>query len=378
MRSADLTPSQATPLSSNRGHDVNDTPIRAKHARTISIEMDHRQIPCPEGVSVLRAAELNGVFIPSLCSHKDLSPFGGCRLCVVEIDGMRGYPLACSTVVQEGMKVLSDSAALREMRREILELILSEHPSSCLICSEKDGCKENQHTIRKSGVSTGCRWCPNDSECELQSLVEKLGITDIHYPIYYRGYEAEHEDPFFDRDYNICILCGRCVRMCQEVRGTSVLAFKHRGPRTQIGAAFGRNHVEAGCEFCGACVSVCPTGTLADKVSKWDGQPDGFVVSTCPFCALGCQIELAPQGRPAFEGVAPSRPVGQRRPTLRARALLPPGNHAPPRAGQETRAQAGRLFPRRKLGGSVGGCGIAPPGRGSGRFSDAGLSGSLQ
>ncbi|HVP38596.1 MAG TPA: molybdopterin-dependent oxidoreductase [Candidatus Saccharimonadales bacterium] len=146
--------------------------------------------------------------------------------------------------------------------------------------------------MRKSGVSTGCRYCPNDQQCELQSVAERLGVTDLLYPVVYRGYEPEHDDPFFDRDYNICILCGRCVRMCHEVRGTSVLAFKYRGPHTQVGPAFGRTHAEAGCEFCGACVSVCPTGTLADKVSKWDGKPDGFEVSTCPFCALGCQLEL--------------------------------------------------------------------------------------
>jgi len=267
-------------------------PSRTRDARTIEIEIDHRAVECPEGVSVLRAAELNGIYIPSLCFHKDLTPFGGCRLCMVEIEGMRGYPLACSTAVQEGMKVLSETTALREIRKEILELILSEHPSSCLVCTEKDECRDNQYTIRKSGVSTGCRSCPNDGECELQSLVEKLGVTEIRYPIYYRGYEPEHDDPFFDRDYNTCILCGRCVRMCQEVRGASVLAFTYRGPKAQIGPAFGRNHVEAGCEFCGACVSVCPTGALADKASKWDGKPDGREVSTCPFCAIGCQIEL--------------------------------------------------------------------------------------
>jgi formate dehydrogenase alpha subunit len=271
-------------------------PTRAREARTVAIELDHRTVACPEGVSVLRAAELNGVFVPSLCSHKDLSPFGGCRLCVVEIAGMRGYPLACSTIVQDGMKVLTDTAALREMRQEILQLILSEHPASCLICDEKDACRENARTVRKAGVTTGCRYCPNDGQCELQSLAERLGVTDIRYPVYYRGYEPEHDDPFFDRDYNICILCGRCVRMCQEVRGTSVLAFKYRGSKTQIGPAFGRNHVEAGCEFCGACVSVCPTGTLAEKVSKWDGKPDGSEVSTCPFCALGCQINLDHRG----------------------------------------------------------------------------------
>jgi predicted molibdopterin-dependent oxidoreductase YjgC len=190
------------------------------------------------------------------------------------------------------MKVLTDTATLRDMRKEILQLILSEHPSSCLVCGERKECSEYQFTIRKSGVSTGCRYCPNDHQCELQNVVEKIGLTEITYPVYYRGYEAEHDDPFFDRDYNVCILCGRCVRMCQEVRGTAILAFKYRGPKVQIGPAFGRNHVEAGCEFCGACVSVCPTGALADKSSKWDGKPDGIEVSTCPFCSIGCQIDL--------------------------------------------------------------------------------------
>jgi predicted molibdopterin-dependent oxidoreductase YjgC len=256
------------------------------------MEINHREVSFPEGATVLRAAELNDIYIPSLCSHKDLTPFGGCRMCIVEIEGMRGYPLSCSTIAEEGMKVLTDTATVREMRKEILQLILSEHPASCLICSEKAECQENQYTIRKAGVTTGCQNCPNNGQCELQDVVEKMGITDIEYPVYYRGYDVEHDDPFFDRDYNICILCGRCVRMCHEVRGTGVLAFKFRGPQAQVGPAFGRSHVEAGCEFCGACVSVCPTGTLADKASKWDGQPDGCAVSTCPFCAIGCQVEL--------------------------------------------------------------------------------------
>lgn len=266
--------------------------LPSRDKKTISLEIDHRPVSCPEGSTILRAAELNGIYIPSLCSHKDLSPFGGCRLCMVEVEGLRGYPLACSTPAAEGQKVLTETAALKDIRREILELILSEHPSSCLLCGEKEECGEVLQTIRKSGVTTGCRYCPNDRHCELQTVVEHLGVTDIHYPIYYRGYDAEHDDPFFDRDYNVCILCGRCVRMCQEVRGTAVLAFTARGPKTQIGPAFGRNHVEAGCEFCGACLSVCPTGTLAEKTAKWDGTPDGSAVSTCPFCALGCQVEL--------------------------------------------------------------------------------------
>jgi formate dehydrogenase alpha subunit len=261
--------------------------------RTLAMEINHRAVSFPEGISVHRAAELNGIYIPSLCSHKDLSPFGGCRLCMVEIEGMRGYPLACSTSAQEGMKVLTDTVTLRELRQEILKLILSEHPSSCLVCGERNECRDFQTTIRKTGVSTGCRFCPNDNQCELQDLVEKIGVTEIDYPINYHGYEPEHDDPFYDRDYNICILCGRCVRMCQEVRGSSVLAFTYRGPKVKIGPAFGRSHIQAGCEFCGACVDVCPSGALADKASKWEGKPDGYQVSTCPFCAIGCQVELA-------------------------------------------------------------------------------------
>jgi predicted molibdopterin-dependent oxidoreductase YjgC len=256
------------------------------------MEINHRPVTFPEGVTVHRAAELNGIDIPSLCSHKDLSPFGGCRLCMVEIEGMRGYPLSCSTTAQEGMKALTDTATLGDLRKEILKLILSEHPSSCLVCDERVECKEYQGTIRKAGVTTGCRFCPNDGQCELQDLVEKIGVTEIDFPIDYHGYDPEHDDPFYDRDYNVCILCGRCVRMCQEVRGTSVLAFTYRGPKAKISPAFGRSHAEAGCEFCGACVDVCPTGALADKASKWEGKPDGSLVSTCPFCPIGCQIEL--------------------------------------------------------------------------------------
>jgi formate dehydrogenase (NADP+) alpha subunit len=264
-----------------------------KEPRTLTMEIDHRSVTFPEGVTVHRVAELNGIDIPSLCSHKDLSPFGGCRLCMVEIEGMRGYPLSCSTAAQEGMKVLTDTATLRDLRKEILKLILSEHPSSCLVCDERAECQEYQGTIRKAGVTTGCRFCPNDRQCELQDLVEKIGVTEIDFPIDYHGYDPEHDDPFYDRDYNVCILCGRCVRMCQEVRGTGVLAFTYRGPKAKISPAFGRSHAEAGCEFCGACVDVCPTGALADKASKWEGKPDGSLVSTCPFCAVGCQIELS-------------------------------------------------------------------------------------
>ena len=217
-------------------------------------------------------------------------------MCIVEVEGMRGFPTACTTPVEEGMVIRTHTAQVQAERLEILQLILSEHTSSCLICDEKDECKEYMGTIRKAGVTTGCRYCPNDGQCELQEVVEKLGIKEISYPIYYRHLGVEKDDPFYDRDYNLCILCGRCIRMCQEIRTANVLAFKQRGRYTVIGPAYDRTHLDAGCEFCGACVSVCPTGALSEKVRKWEGKAEREQITTCPLCGVGCQMRLQIKG----------------------------------------------------------------------------------
>jgi len=126
----------------------------------------------------------------------------------------------------------------------------------------------------------------------LEQVVSYLGIKEINHPVYYRNLLVEKDDPFYDRDYNLCILCGRCVRMCQEVRLANVLAFNQRGRYTVIGPAFDRTHIEAGCEFCGACVSVCPTGSLAEKSNKWDGVAEREEITTCSFCGVGCQMRI--------------------------------------------------------------------------------------
>ena len=268
----------------------------SKQNNTVTINIDNRILEVEKGLTILQAAEQNNIYIPTLCAHKDLTPFGGCRMCIVEVEGMRGFPTACTTPVEEGMVIRTYTAQVQAERAEILQLILSEHTSSCLICDEKDECKEFMGTIRKAGVTTGCRYCPNDGQCELQEVVEKLGIKEISYPIYYRHLGVEKDDPFYDRDYNLCILCGRCIRMCQEIRTANVLAFKQRGRYTVIGPAYDRTHLDAGCEFCGACVSVCPTGALSEKVRKWEGKAEREQITTCPLCGVGCQMRLLIKG----------------------------------------------------------------------------------
>ncbi len=258
----------------------------------ITINIDNQILEVQKGLTILQAAQQSHIYIPSLCAHKDLTPFGGCRMCIVEVEGMRGFPTACTTPVEDRMVIRTHTAQIQAERMEILRLILSEHTSSCLICDEKDECKQFMGTIRKAGVTTGCRYCPNDEQCELQDVVEKMGVKEISYPIYYRNLRVEKDDPFYDRDYNLCILCGRCIRMCQEIRNANTLTFKQRGRHTVIGPAYDRTHLEAGCEFCGACVSVCPTGALSEKVSKWEGKAEREEITTCPLCGVGCQIRL--------------------------------------------------------------------------------------
>ena len=259
---------------------------------SVAINVDGKLLNVERGVSILQVAQKNNIYIPTLCAHKDLTSFGGCRMCIVEVDGMRGFPTACTTPVENGMVIRTDTPQIKTERIEILRLLLSEHPSSCLICDEKDECRQYMGTIRKAGVTTGCRYCPKDGQCELQQVVEASGLNEINYPIRYRNLPVEKDDPFYDRDYNLCILCGRCVRICKEIRGANIIVFKERGRHTLIGPAYDRSHLDAGCEFCGECVSVCPTGALSEKANKWKGLFDREQNSTCAYCGIGCQMRL--------------------------------------------------------------------------------------
>ena len=275
----------------------------------MKLTIDNKPIEVMEReLTLLDAAVKNDVYIPHLCAHPELTPYGGCRLCIVEVEGMRGYPTACTTKIHEGMKVQTKTPILQDMRREIIQLILSEHPTGCLICDEAQECKDTMSTIRKVGTTTGCRWCPKDGDCELQRVVEYLDIHEIKFPVYYQNLDVEKYDPFFDRDYNLCIYCGRCVRICEEHRKSFVLTLSERGKDARVGPAFHLSHIDAECEFCGACVSVCPTGTLSEKIRKWAGVPKEYKESVCPFCGTNCDIQLAVRNEKIIGTIPPGDP----------------------------------------------------------------------
>ena len=258
----------------------------------IHITIDGVQVKTKPGKMVLEAAMEGGVYIPYLCYHPGMKPFAACRMCVVEVEGGRGFPASCTLPVQDGMVVKNESLEVYELRRSIMEMVISEHPHGCLTCHRVDLCGPQDICLRHVSVNDRCVTCPKNERCELKDTSRFLNM-DLESPLgyKYRNLPIETGDPFYDRDYNLCIVCGRCVRVCEELRGDNAITFTDRGGRALVGTSHGTSLLESGCEFCGACLDVCPVGALVESDNKWE-KASRVERTICPHCPVGCQMNL--------------------------------------------------------------------------------------
>lgn len=261
------------------------TPKVASSA-TVELLIDGQSIRVPAGTSVMRAAAQAGINIPRLCASEMLDAFGSCRLCLVEIEGRKGYPASCTTPVTSGMKVRTQTPKLADLRRGVMELYISDHPLDCLTC-------------------------PANGHCELQDMAGVVGLREVRY-----GYDgANHvyakqpdgstnplfvdkdtSNPYFTFDPSKCIACSRCVRACDEVQGTFALTIQGRGFDSKVAASQDNSFLDSECVSCGACVQACPTATLSENTLIDKGQAEHSIVTTCAYCGVGCSFRAEMKG----------------------------------------------------------------------------------
>src|SRR3954465_1275885 len=249
------------------------TPERTSE-KMVTLEVDGIAVSVPEGTSVMRAAAEMGFSIPKLCATDSLEAFGSCRMCLVEIEGRRGTPASCTTPAENGMKVKTQTPKLAKLRRNVMELYISDHPLDCLTCAA-------------------------NGDCELQDMAGAVGLREVRY-----GYEGDNHlgaakdesNPYFTFDPSKCIVCSRCVRACEEVQGTFALTIDGRGFASHVSASQDEDFLTSECVSCGACVQACPTATLMEKSVIEAGQPEHSVVTTCAYCGVGCSFKAEMRG----------------------------------------------------------------------------------
>src|SRR6202167_1847945 len=234
----------------------------------VTLEIDGKPVTVPAGTSVMRAAAEAGVQVPKLCASDNMEPFGSCRLCLVEVEGRRGTPASCTTPVNQGMKVRSQSPKLAKLRLGVMELYASDHPREML-----------------HGTGNG--------QTEFQEMAAAVGLREVRYGYAGKNHlhsEKDESNPYFTFDPAMCIVCSRCVRACEEVQGTFALTIDGRGFASVVSAG-DKPFIESECVSCGACVQACPTNSLVEKTYIQKGAPDRSVVTTCAYCGVGCSFK---------------------------------------------------------------------------------------
>ncbi|MGA0130338.1 MAG: molybdopterin-dependent oxidoreductase, partial [Candidatus Nanopelagicales bacterium] len=245
----------------------------SKSTQSVTLTIDGQAITVPAGTSVMRAAKMLETSIPKLCATDSLNSFGSCRLCVVEIDGRKGTPASCTTPVEDGMVVRTQTQKVEKIRKNVMELYISDHPLDCLTC-------------------------PANGDCELQDMAGVVGLREVRY-----GYEGKNHlsaptdfsNPYFNFDESKCIVCSRCVRACEEVQGTFALTIEGRGFNSKVSPG-GTDFLSSECVSCGACVQACPTATLEEKSVVDLGMPNRTVLTTCAYCGVGCSFKAELRG----------------------------------------------------------------------------------
>lgn len=242
----------------------------SSNGKTVNLTIDGRVIRAPVGSHVLKTALANDIDIPHLCYHPELSVSGGCRLCLVEVEGRKSPLPSCGLQVEEGMVVTTQSEQLYNLRREVVDLFISDHPLDCVTC-EKAG------------------------SCLLQDLAYKYDIQESSYPVPSDRTLYQDDNPFFIRDHPYCILCSRCIRVCDEVVGANAIDFVNRGVEVHVATPFDGPMKESTCVFCGNCVEICPTAALMPVSRQGKGREWELdrIKTICGYCGVGCQIEYA-------------------------------------------------------------------------------------
>ena len=251
----------------------------SQSSQRVSFTLDGQTLTAAAGTTIIRAAAEAGIKIPKLCATEQLNSFGSCRLCLVQVEGRRGYPASCTTPVEAGMKIITQSPKLAEIRKGVMELYISDHPLDCLTCTA-------------------------NGNCELQDMAGVVGLREVRYGMAGENhFDAEHAEPkdesnpYFTFEPSKCIVCSRCVRACEEVQGTFALTIGGRGFASKVVAGANENFLGSECVSCGACVQACPTATLSENTLIQLGQAERSVTTTCAYCGVGCSFKAEVKGQ---------------------------------------------------------------------------------